>query len=350
MTPIGRNIVDLLINNPFITKEEIAGRLNISPKIVVREIEKLESQNNLKTGKYVTVVGACNIDISGASTNNLVAKDSNPGKISNCMGGVARNICEDLARLEIKTSFISALGTDNWGDLIEGHLRSLNVDTSNLVFFNENTSQYLAILDENRDMALAISDMDLIKKIDPKFLASKREIIENSQFTILDTNLTEDALNFILNNFNGDFLIDGVSTAKVVKLKGLLEKIKFLKVNQYEAQILLAENITDPVEIGKKLIDKGLKSLVISMGKKGAMYFQDDYFYFEKARPCKVKSASGAGDAFMAGYAYGLFNNMELKNRLAFASAAARIALKSIDASSEEFNIKNIEGEMYDNK
>ena len=58
----------------------------------------------------VYVIGGANIDIQGYSHKPLMFQDSNVGSVSYSYGGVARNIAENLARVGVKTEFISILG------------------------------------------------------------------------------------------------------------------------------------------------------------------------------------------------------------------------------------------------
>ncbi|MDO7203532.1 PfkB family carbohydrate kinase [Paraclostridium bifermentans] len=44
--------------------------------------------------------------------------DSNPGKIDISLGGVARNICENISKLGVNTKLISAIGNDIYGSRI----------------------------------------------------------------------------------------------------------------------------------------------------------------------------------------------------------------------------------------
>ena len=90
--------------------------------------------------------------------------------------------------------------------------------------------------------------------------------------------------------------------------------------------------------LGEDLINKGLESLVITAGGQGSYYFEKDFKMMRKPREVKILSASGAGDAFMAGYAYGLYNDLEIEERMAAAEAAARITLMSSDSCSKDMN------------
>lgn len=355
MTPREKEIINLLKKDPKMSQQEIADELNITRSGVSTHINNLMTSGHilgrgyiLRENSYVTILGGCNMDITGSTYDNLKERDSNPGRIEYSSGGVGRNICENLARLSVNTSLLSVVGRDDAGKNILDELNRINVDSSKILISEGITPHYLAILDETRDMYVAISDMDLIKKIDKDYVEKNRKIIENSEFTIMDTNLQEETIDYVLKNIKAKFLVDGVSTKKVVKIKNLLDKIYFLKVNIYEAQALSDLDSDDIDKLGEDLINKGLTSLVITCGNKGFYYFEKDLKIFKKAENIKVLSASGAGDAFMAGYAYSLYNDFDIEKRLLSADAAARITLTSPDSCSKEMNENNLKGEIYD--
>ena len=51
----------------------------------------------LNKSNYITVIGGSNIDIQGVPNIPLVMFDSNPGKVDISLGGVGRNIADNMA-------------------------------------------------------------------------------------------------------------------------------------------------------------------------------------------------------------------------------------------------------------
>ena len=79
-------------------------------------------KSNMKSDNaYVLVLGASIVDILGFSQNTYKQKDSIPGKIKISLGGVCRNIAENMARVGVNTKFISILGDDEQGRNILEH-------------------------------------------------------------------------------------------------------------------------------------------------------------------------------------------------------------------------------------
>ena len=88
-----------------------------------------------KEKKDIVIIGATNTDISGKCLYPLVMSDSNIGKISTSLGGVGHNIALNLSRMGKDVSFITSLGSDNFGANARKELESV-MDISNSVFFH----------------------------------------------------------------------------------------------------------------------------------------------------------------------------------------------------------------------
>ena len=72
----------------------------------------------------ITVIGGINIDIEGMPYEELIYKDSNPGRIRMSYGGVGRNITENIARLGGDVAMVSVAGDDYMGAGAVEELRS----------------------------------------------------------------------------------------------------------------------------------------------------------------------------------------------------------------------------------
>ena len=304
----------------------------------------------INSRNYITVIGGANVDIIGSPYKNLRMKDSNPGKTTISLGGVGRNIGENLVRLGIETQLITAIGKDIYGKLIieESQKIGLNIGES-LMLKNENTSTYLAILDKNGDMELAISSMGIIEKMDIAFIESKREIIENSAFCIVDTNIPFEVLEYLVRNFNVDFFLDTVSTTKAMKVKNILSYFHTIKPNKLEAEILSGIKIRNMVDLKKAanyFVNKGINRVFITLGEDGVYYFDGEIEKYIDAPDIEVVNATGAGDAFMAALAYSYINNLDIENTIKFAIATSIFTLKNEYTINPNLSVENINNRM----
>lgn len=281
----------------------------------------------------VYVIGGANIDISGKANADLKLKDSNPGKVALSFGGVARNIAENLARLGIPVVFISAFSDDLLSVSMLNHLNALKVYTSySLIVKNATTATYLALLNQDFDMEVAISDTSILTKLDKNYLKPIIKKIKPKDILVIDTNLDVSVLDFIFKNCKGKIFVDPISTTKTKKIKPYLNKIYAIKPNILEAETIVNKkllNEKDFVMAAKKIAKLGVSKTFISLGKMGAYGFVDGVGKLVKAKKTSIKSATGAGDAFMAGLVVSEIRNYNLNETLKYATGCALIALAS---------------------
>lgn len=304
----------------------------------------------IDSNTYITVVGGANVDIIGAPYKELRMKDSNPGKTNISLGGVGRNIGENLVRLGIETWLITAIGKDIYGKLImeESQKIGLNIGES-LILENENTSAYLAILDKNGDMELALSSMEIMRKMNIDFIKEKRDIIEKSKLCILDTNIPTGVLEYMVKSFNVNFFLDTVSTTKAEKVKNLLAYFHTIKPNKLEAEILSGikiNNMKDLKNVAAYFVNKGVKRIFITLGENGVYYFDGETERYINSPDIEVANATGAGDAFIAALAYSYINNLDIENTMKFAITTSILTLENQYTINPNLSVENINNRM----
>ena len=90
------------------------------------------------------------------------------------------------------------------------------------------------------------------------------------------------------------------------------------------------------------IFEKGCQQIFITLGREGVFYYNGNdsgQYLFESAN---IVSANGAGDAFTAGIVYGFLKLNNIKETAEFASAAAVIALRSINTISDELSEESV--------
>lgn len=101
-----------------------------------------------------------------------------------------------------------------------------------------------------------------------------------------------------------------------------------IKPNLYEFEILTCKKL-DSIEVivseAKKLIQRGIELVVISMGAEGAVFVNRDGAY--KAEPFDIdcKSTVGAGDSMVAAMAYSVHNGIAIEDMAKLSVAAGSI-------------------------
>lgn len=341
MTNRERELLALLKSNPMISQKEIADRLGIQRSSVAVHIMNLTQKGIIK-GKgyilsedaYVLVIGGAAMDISGYPNHTLRLEDSNPGSMKTSMGGVGRNIGENLARLGVNVKMLTALGDDVYGHKILNACEELGMDFSSAIMLkDENTATYMAIMDEQGDMKVAISNMAIIERIDIDLIRKNEKLIRNAAVVVIDTNLDQKVIEYIGSEFKDcPLFVDTVSTAKAEKLRRVIGSLHTIKPNKLEAGLLSGIEIQSEEDLLKAkqwFIEQGVKQVFISLGKEGVLFADDNHTEIKIVKPVEMVSATGAGDAFMAGLVYGYLNQMSMAETVDFAQAMSALTVSS---------------------
>src|SRR3989339_2066724 len=147
----------------------------------------------------VVVIGGAVVDLFAYPHQHIQMNDSNPGYFTTSLGGVGRNIAENLARLNIDTTLITVLGKDAQGKMIENHAKSVNLKISAILA--ETTPSYISIMDEHKDTVVAIAAMDQILLLTKEEIEKRSALLNQADIILADTNLSEDTLNYIFHHY-----------------------------------------------------------------------------------------------------------------------------------------------------
>ena len=300
------------------------------------------------------------MDINGFSRDPLNMFDSNPGRVEYCPGGVGRNIAENLYRLGAEVRFIGVIGDDPGGELIRNSSARTGLNIEHSLFVENSgqaTSVYIALMDSNGEMKLALADMGILEQMTEEHLERKAEIIRESAIVLLDTNLPERIIRFIVDRFGGGpaFFLDPVSARKASKAASRIGSFDTLKMGRMEASILSGTEIPvfkDPgdaaareklAEAANRLIDKGVRRVFITLGKEGVFTACAAGSFFSPVRYVQPLNTSGGGDAFMAGIVFGTLRGWDEERIVSFSLAMARITVQSKTTVSPEMCLELVE-------
>jgi pseudouridine kinase len=295
---------------------------------------------------HVSVVGAVNVDISGTPAAPLVERDSNPGRITLSFGGVGRNIADNMARLGMMVELITVLGDDAQGEGIRKDCRAQGIGLDHaLLATGRSTSGYLCINDEKGDMQVAINDMSIYDCLTPEVLQSRLPLINRGGLLVIDANLPAAAIGYLASHATVPLLAEPVSSLKAGRLLPILDKIRLLKPNRLEAEILSGVAISDDESLEKAadaLLAKGVKQVCISLGSEGVYCAEKRYREKIANFPARVVNTTGCGDAFMAACAWGTSQGLDLPSVARLGLAAAAICIESTGAVSSDMTLDNV--------
>ena len=117
--------------------------------------------------------------------------------------------------------------------------------------------------------------------------------------------------------------------------KDFFDLVDYFTPNETEAEFYTGIKIkdeNDAKENAKKLINMGIKKVIITLGEKGLFYSDGKEEIYMKANPVKTIDTTGAGDAFNGGFSYALLKGKKIKECLEIANKVAGLSTTKLGA------------------
>ena len=297
----------------------------------------------------VIVVGAASMDIKGRPQKALVPGTSNPGSIRISVGGVGRNIAESLARLGVRTTLLSAVGDDEWGQRILECTAAGGVDVSQvLINAGHHSAAYLAILDEAGEKSISIDDMDIMELVTPKYIYAHRRWIKEADMVVMDANLSPKAVRSLISiakKHDVPVCADPTSAILAQRLIEHLPGLYMITPDASEAKALCEARLTgrsEAIRAAKRLIAMGVDIAIITLAEKGLCYATSDVGGYIPAIRSEIVDRTGAGDALTAGVVFGLLNDFPIDEAVRLGVSAATLTLQCKETVCSDLSLERL--------
>ena len=254
--------------------------------------------------------------------------------IKDTEGGVAGNICYNLALLQEKPVLMGSVGKNAISYISK--LTKMSINTKNIHYSNKNTASFNvitdadnnqiggfypgAMLDSNNLSFAPWQNKNVLMVLGPHDPAAmKKQVAECKKYGL---RLFYDIGQQISNTPKQD-IKDGINAAELVI------------VNDYEFMVL-CDILQKTAAQTKKLIP----TLVITKGSKGSIICGSKYsseIIVKAAKPNKVLDPTGAGDAYRAGFLYGYTRGLKADICGMLGSVLALYALESHGTQEHSF-------------
>ncbi|MET3317460.1 UNVERIFIED_ORG: pseudouridine kinase [Peribacillus simplex] len=343
-----KQILDYIKINPFISQQELASKVGLSRPAVANYIANLTKRGEIKGRAYILreessilCIGGANTDRKARSNQEVRLYSSNPVKITEACGGIARNFAENLSRLGCSTTLMACVGDDKEGNWILNETKRQGVDVSQVwVLPTERTGTFTTLLDINGESIVSMADMNIYEKITTSMFEEKWSYIISSQAVFLDTNIPKECLSYLINRCRDENIpmyIDPVSTAKARKLPFRLDGVELLMPNREEAEILAEikiESIKDCQLACEKIRQRGVQKVIITLGDQGVYYFSTEESGHLPPFKTDVVDVTGAGEAFSSCAIYGILNEESLFSACKLGLAGAALTIQTEESIS----------------
>lgn len=287
----------------------------------------------------VACIGATHVDAKARLIGETHPATSNPASVVRTPGGVAGNVARNLGRLGLPVSLFSIIGDDAEGRALLGELHAASVDTAGVLrSCGPPTASYLAVLDRDGRLIVAAADMEIYEALDASWVDRVSPSLSGFDAWVVDANLPGSTLARLLPQAGKALVLaDPVSVPKAGRLAGVLGRLDAVFPDRAEALVLagLAPGADASVAAAAAAIRRlGSGAVIVSLGSRGA--------YLDEAGGAReipamaaraVVDVTGAGDAQIAGYVYGLSRPGGARHPIEWAMAAASLTVETIDSA-----------------
>ncbi len=303
---------------------------------------------------HLLVIGAASIDTKGRASKAIQTGTSTPGAIRVSVGGVGRNIAENLARLGERVVLLSAVGDDGSGRRILQQAAECGIDVSHvLVDAAHRTPAYLAVLDNTGKMVMSIDDMAINQElVTPGFIYRHRALFRDAQVIVLDANLSSAALRTIFGQarkYGVPVCADPTTTTLAPRLCPHLPELTLVTPNAAEAKVLCGVQVTDRetgLVAAQKLVAMGVQIAIVTLGATGLVYATSQESGHVPALEVEIVDLTGAGDALTAAVVFGLLNDFPVAEAVRLGTSAAALALHSRETVCTELSLERLYDQM----
>lgn len=251
------------------------------------------------------------------------------GRFRICPGGKGANEAIAASRLGGSVSLITKTGNDLFGRQAKQMFSSEGIRTD-YIFSDANNPSGVALIMVNNAGEKYISlaqgsittlSLEEIDKTRSEIMDAKVLLIELE--TPIETALyaariaSESGVPVIINPSPQQTLPDELFRLASIMIPNRSEtsKLTGVDVNDFDSA----------KEAARKLADKGVETVIITMGHRGALMLRDEETHIIEAFDADVKDTSGAGDVFCAAVCVAISENKDLLSAMKMASAAAAL-------------------------
>lgn len=258
-------------------------------------------------------------------------------------GGSAANTIFALSMLGIKTGFIGAVGDDEEGKAILKEFREAGVSIDRIKVVNADTGIVIGFVDENGERALYVyaGANSMISREDVSIESIKgAEIFHTTSFADDEQFKVQcEVVKALPEHVKLSFGPTSLYAKKGKELMPILERTDIIFLNEKEMKEITKLDYEEGSEYLRGL---GIETVAVTLGRKGCFVSNNKESYLVKAEHRDVVDTTGAGDAFAAGFLYGIAKGKGLRECGELGNMVASFCIKRLGARAGLLELKNL--------
>ena len=253
-------------------------------------------------------------------------------------GGKGANQAVALARLGIETAIVGRVGDDNFGQILRQNLQSNGVETKH-IGIDASTSTGIAIIavdavGENQIMVVSGANGQVGKQD----LACLQQVLPGSSYLLLQLEIPLMAVREavkIAQQLSIPVILDPAPAGSLPA--EIYSGVSIITPNAVEASQLVGfsvENFDDAAQAALILQQKGVETVIITLGSQGVFCATDQETFVMPAVPVEAVDTVAAGDAFNAGLSAALVEGHSLADGVVWGAVAGALCVTKPGAQS----------------
>lgn len=301
--------------------------------------------------KKVVVVGSINMDLVTRCKRAPKGGETLFGEeFSQVPGGKGANQAVAIGKLGTNVIMLGKIGKDSFGKDMLASMEKNGVNIQHIEEGEKATGIAKIIVEEsgqNRILVVAGANSEVDKEYVDRHLAA----IKESDIVVTQLEIPIETVEYTLKKAKEFGKITILNPAPARELSDeIIKNNDFIIPNESELALITGMAVETEEEIkkaGKKLLDMGVKNLIITLGSKGSLHLNRDKCEFHSAYKVKAIDTTAAGDSFIGGVVREL-NGDNISEAIEFGTKVSAIAVTKKGAQTsiptiEE--VKNFRGE-----
>ena len=283
--------------------------------------------------------------IGSANTDMVVKTDILPlpgetklgGKFFMNAGGKGANQAVAAARLGGNVVFVSKIGDDIFGKQTLDNLRKENINTDYVYVDDEEPSGTALIMVNQEGENCIVVAPGANANLLPHDIEKVNEI-NTAEILLMQLEIPMETIAAIVKIAKSNKLKVIINPAPAQPIDDeLLQDLFLITPNETEATLLTGISIEDEASAAKAadvFLRKGVQNVIITMGKQGAFFKNNDIKFAISAPAVKAIDTTAAGDTFCGALAVALTERKAWDKAIEFAVEAASVSVTRIGAQS----------------
>lgn len=289
------------------------------------------------SSKKIVVVGSSNTDMVIKTLHHPRPGETVlGGDFFMLQGGKGANQAVAVARMGGETSFMCKVGNDAFGDASLKAYEADGIDISHAIRTDEAPSGIALItVDQSGENCIVVASgaNGCLSTAD---VTAAEELIASAAVVLMQMEIpiqTIEQVMLLAEKYGVKVVLNPAPAAPIPN--ALFSKMYLITPNRTEAESLTGVHVSN-IESAKRaadlLTEKGVESVVITLGAEGALIKERGGYTHVPAESVKAVDTTAAGDTFNGALCVALVEGKSLAEAVAFASKAAAIAVTRLGA------------------